>query len=220
MDVVYPYRKNFSHELEWSIDSLKHIKHDNVYIIGDEPPFSVNAKVLKDKKASWSAYSPYNDVAAKHLIAAKSKSISEDFILMNDDFFIMKKWNSVIYDRGDLLNRLEGSSSNVYSTMLTNTYAWLKSRGYSTKDYAVHAPFVYNKTKLLDLIERIEPLLNKGHSLSIRTLYGNVYEIESKTIKIDPKNPKKYKNMSILSTNEETFIGEIGIYIRSELSKE
>ncbi len=37
MKVVIPYLNSGTNELDWSLKSLKHIDHDEVYIVGDYP---------------------------------------------------------------------------------------------------------------------------------------------------------------------------------------
>lgn len=217
MNVIYPYLRNYSHELEWSIKSLKNMKHGDVYVIGSAPDYAIDAKVIRPEMPSWARMSPYNDVLNKHLVASRM-DISEEIIFMQDDIFLLEKWDGTIYDRGDLSDRIDSRKFDTYTQMLKTTCDWLVKNGYSTKDYTTHTPMVYNRKKLEELILRILPSVQYGGTMSIRTLYGNVYDVPSEKMSIDTKNPEDYHGRAILSTTEQSFNSDIGLYIRATLN--
>lgn len=215
-NVIYPYLRNYSRELEWSIKSLKNVEHGDVYVIGQAPDYPIDAQIITPQvPPMWARISPYNDVI--HKILTYAEKHDGYFLLMNDDIFLIDKYDGTVYHRGLLSDRTQGSL-NVYRKGLKNTENWLIQNNYPIKDYDCHTPMVMNSQKFIDLVQRILPLLNMGHNLMIRSLYGNVYGVESEKIDVDPKNPPDYQSRKILSTNEETFMGEIGLYIRHKLS--
>lgn len=216
--VVYPYSKCSSHELEWSIKSLKNVEHDKVYIIGDEPNCDVDATIIQPAVNKWSRLGAYNNVINKLLTI--TEHITGDFLFMNDDVFIMEEYDGTTYDRGELEDHIASRRLDSYARSLQNTLEWLADNGYTTKSYDAHTPVVFNSEKLKQLIQRILPTIEKGRSLQIRSLYGNVYGVESEYMPIDTKNPENYIGRTILSTNDITFRGKIGMYIRQELEKE
>jgi len=217
-DVVYPYSKNSSHELEWSIKSLKNFEHSTVYIIGDKPEYKTEAVVIQPEMLRWGGLSRYNNVINK-LLQASKMNISDDFLFMNDDIFLLEQYFGETYDRGSLLEHINSRRHDEYTVGLRNTYTWLIRNGYSTKDYETHTPILFNRKKLDDLILRIIPNIMNNHTLFIRSLYGNVYDVPSDTI-ADTKNPKNYTEYKILSTDEATFSGELGLFIKETLRKE
>lgn len=221
LDVIYPYLRNYSRELEWSIKSLKNTEHGQVYVIGQAPDYPIDAKVITPQvPPMWARISPYNDVLNKLLIACRDETITDDFYLFNDDFFLLAPYDGTIYDRGDLKTHIEQRKHNdSYTQMLQRTVDWLEREGYSTKDYTTHTPIIYNKQKLEELILRIMPIVSQGNDMSIRSLYGNVYNVKSEYMAIDTKNPKNYQRRTILSTTETSFNGEIGVYIRKRLGE-
>lgn len=220
MKIIYPYLKNYSRELEWSIKSLVNTEHDGAIVIGDRPDYEVDAKFIKpDNPPLWARMSPYNDVVNKLLVASRL-DIGDDFVFMNDDFFLMKPWDGTIYDRGTIADHVARRRTDTYTQMLERTKSWLEKNNYQTKSFDTHTPMIFNRKNLEELILRILPDIQYGGSMSIRTLYGNVYDVASEKMSVDTKNPTDYHGSAILSTNEETFNGEIGVYIRKALKKE
>ena len=110
----------------------------------------------------------------------------------------------------------ERRRNDAYKTMLQNTYDYLVANDGTTKDYTTHTPFLYNRKNLLALINQVMPEIKRGKTMSIRTLYGNIFNVPSETIK-DVKNPEVYEGLPILSTNEHTFLGQMGAYLRSKI---
>ena len=213
--VFYPYKKNWSRELEYSIKSLKNVPHDGVYIIGGKPDYDVPATIIAPEPHQ-TPHSPYIDVFLKHYTACLEID-AEWLLAMADDVFLLEPYDFTMYDRGSMTAHIaERRRNDAYKTMLQNTYDHLLAYGETTKDYTTHTPFLYKRDKLLALINQVMPEIKRGKTLSIRTLYGNIFNVPSETIK-DVKNPTDYKDLGIISTNEHTFMGELGLYIRSKL---
>lgn len=211
----YPYKKTWSRELSYSIKSLKNVPHSGVYIIGDKPDYDVPATIIAPEPHQM-PYSAYTDVFMKHYTTCLEID-ADELLVMNDDFFIMQPYDFQMYDRGSMTDHIaERSRNDPYKQMLQNTYDYLTAQGETTKDYTTHTPFLYNRKNLLALIEQVMPEIKRGKTMSIRTLYGNIFNVPSETIK-DVKNPEVYEGLPILSTNEHTFMGELGLYIRSKL---
>ena len=62
----------------------------------------------------------------------------------------------------------------------------------------------------------IMPQLVASRAVMIRSYYGNRFGIESEYME-DVKNVQNYKELPIISTNEMTFAGEMGAYIKDNL---
>lgn len=217
MDCVIPYIKSHSQELLWSVLSLQNIKHGNVYVIGDKPDMEGIIHLEDDKKA-WSHYGSYWNQASKYLTACNNPDISDDFVASNDDFFVMSEWQPINYNRGTLSEHIQGRRmSDQYQRSLMYTEQYLEANNYPALSFELHTPFVYNKRKLKKLIESLPK--NRARPLQIRSLYGNIYGVETERI-ADVKNISDYQGKMLLSTNEKTFTaGDIGEYIRFELGK-
>lgn len=214
--VFYVYKKNWSRELEYSIKSLKNVPHDGVYIIGDKPDYEIPATIIPSRPHQ-TPHSPYIDVFMKHYTACLEID-ADELLCLNDDFFIMQPYDFRMYDRGSLTDHIaERRRNDPYKQMLQNTYDYLTAQGETTKDYTTHTPFLYNRKNLLALINQVMPEIKRGKTMSIRTLYGNIFNVPSETIK-DVKNPDVYEGLPILSTNEHTFMGQTGQYIRERIN--
>lgn len=176
MDLVYICRDGDNEELRYSIRSaVKNLQHDNIWVVGGKPDWYTGNYI----EVRQSADKYYNARQNMKTIIASSE-ISQDFILMNDDFFILKKIVRLqTYHGGSLMERIRelrrkyGSSS--YTTMLTSTLNYLK-RNHNIKrplNYALHIPFVMNKEKLSQIIDA---------EVSWRIAYGNVFNIGGKEV--------------------------------------
>ena len=213
---IYPYKKTWSRELEYSIKSLKNVPHDGVYLIGDKPDYDVPATIIAPEPHQ-TPHSPYIDVFMKHYTACLEID-TEWLLAMADDVFLLEPYDFTMYDRGSMTEHIaERRRNDAYKTMLQNTYDYLVANGETTKDYTTHTPFLYRRKNLLALINQVMPEIKCGKAMSIRTLYGNIYNVPSETIK-DVKNPDVYEGLPILSTNEHTFTGQLGKYIRERIN--
>lgn len=216
MDVVYVHRRKNSDEIIWSIKSVReNLKPRNIFVIGDDPNVE-GVIVIKPLKNKWASLSKYHDQINKYLTACQLDIVSEDFIAMNDDFFVLDKWKPVNYNRGSLLQHINlRTKHDSYTRSLLNTEKYLRSKRLPTLSYELHTPFVFNKHRLQLLIASLR--MEDRQPLQIRSLYGNTYDIDTRYME-DVKNITNYKGKKLLSTNEKHFKFEpIGSYIRSIL---
>jgi len=212
MDVVYPYKKNYSNELEWSIKSLKNIKYKNIYVVGDNPDFNLKATLVKPTKRAWHIFSPFHDQIDKYLTACET-SKSDYLLLLNDDMFILDKTQIKNYNRGSITQHLNERNIDSYSSGLRSTMEYLKSKGYTEVDFELHIPMLVERLKLKQAIEELIPILSTSKKIMIRSYYGNRFNIESEYME-DIKNKIATPYMS---TNEDTFLGDLGEHIRNRL---
>jgi hypothetical protein len=213
MDVVYPYLKSSSRELELSLRSLKNIDHDRVFVIGEQPEFPVDAEIVRPLKNEWSRYSPYHDVINKLLTACE---LGEDLIIMNDDIFLMSHNNHDNFFRGKLLDHLNGRRFDSYARALKNTRNFLLQKGYGERDFELHVPMIVKSSLLKQAIMELMPAIRNSKPIMIRSYYGNRFEIPAEFMD-DVKNPSEYQGLHVISTNEATFRGELGDYIRENV---
>lgn len=218
MDCVWVYKSvGLQQELEWSIKSVKNIEHQNKYIVGDKPIFETDAIHIKPPIVRMAMLSPHHDVINK-LNYTTSLDISDDFILLNDDFFCMKPSSIPIAHRGKLEDHFNNRRINdAYTKTLKKTLDYLKSIGIDEPlSYELHIPMVFNKEKLSQLYATIIPMITHNSPMLTRSLYGNIYNIGGAYMD-DVKNVDNFEAHNFLSTNETTFNSSIGNYIRSKL---
>jgi len=177
MDVVYILGKGSrwnDNEIRYSLRSLeKNFSHDRVFIVGECPPWLQNVIFIPFPDNHPIKTSNGIDKVMK---AAGDKRVSQSFVLMNDDFFFLQHEKYIpYYYRGtsaDFIQRHQTRNGYYYDT-LVRTEAFLIERGlHNLKDYEIHAPIVYEKSKLLKLQK--ENIYNR----QIRSLYCNVFKVK------------------------------------------
>jgi hypothetical protein len=185
MDVVYILGKGSvwqDNEIRYSLRSIYKnlIDLDNVYIIGEKPPWVKNINHI-------SCPDPYpikwKNGYYKIKKACEIPDLSNDFLLMNDDFFIMKKIlakNYPYYYNGILTTKTKHYSKKFLTTWET-TAKRLKKNKKRILNFSIHRPFVYNKNMFLNLPEIPIDILG----FSVRSFYANYYNLPARK-SIDP----------------------------------
>ena len=174
MDIVYPLikTKDNNTELLFSLRSLSNISHGKVFIIGHKPEWVENVVHIPcDDPYSQKVCNAYHKIKK----ACLNDELSEDFILMNDDFYITEPTEIKYYHQGTIADHLErrrqmGHIKSRYCRSLQRAQD-IFPQGL---DYELHIPFIYNKKKFLalDFDLKNPPLL--------RSLYGNTYNVKGK----------------------------------------
>lgn len=167
MDFVYICRPGENEELRYSIRSvIANFPKAKVWVVGEKPDwYSGNFILVKQKATKYS--NARNNLQA----ICDSEEIGEKFILMNDDFFIVKPISHIGYVHGGPLsekikyyNELTPNSSYVRS--LQETHRRLLKRGVENPlDYELHVPMPMNKAGLR---------MSLHHTSLWRSTYGNI----------------------------------------------
>lgn len=168
MDALYYIGGGSMHhnnELKYSLRALeKHCKDlGKVWVVGNKPEFLQNVKYIwvEDKDKWWKN-------AFNKTMKAIESGISDKFLLMNDDFYMLEDFKADGYPyfyRGEMPTQ----GDNAYKEVIVNTRHKLESLGATTYHYGVHCPMVIEADKYKALEKyMVEPL-------SVRCLYGNLY---------------------------------------------
>lgn len=200
LDVVYFVKDGrFNEELRHSIRSVcKNMKFNRIWIFGGCPRSiipDVRVRVEQEGRTKW------DKVHSMFKMAAENKEITDNFILMNDDFYVMKPITKIepVY-RCTLEEHVKMLGEDAYANMLSMTARQLKKKGKTTYSYELHVPFIYNKKKLLKLLNEYPDMR------CTRSVYGNMYKIggtKATDVKIFSSNPDfDYKNSTFLSTDD------------------
>lgn len=207
-DVVYPVKltRNGNRELQLSLRSLSNIPHRNVYVIAPERPDWLSDDAIFIECPD--DHSPYENVNRKLLAACSVDDLSDNFVYMNDDIFIMQKMTEIPYWAlsSTLQTRLDEykvAGMGIYEQDLMKTKRFLEEYRQSTIDFETHSPIVFHKGIL-------EQILTQNIRLGHRhTLYGNLTHQEptyTKDFKLYFTDGKIDENQPIISTIEEAFI--------------
>lgn len=220
LDVVYFVKEAYENEeLRYSLRSVdQNMPHRNVWIYG-MPPCGIRvdhvARFNQIGKNKWAR------VRSMFEKLALNSGLSDDFILMNDDFFVMKPINELKnYYGGSLQERINviekhfnGPTS--YTVRLRRTEEHLKKLKLTTKNYELHIPIIVNKKKFLEQLN-----LYTGVNGASRSFYGNTYKIggtKVKDVKVYDLDDKFDHNTTFLSTSDKSFyFGEVGKFIREK----
>lgn len=217
MDVIYTCRSGDNEELRYSIRSvLKNAKFVNkIWVVGDKPDW-YSGNFIKVAPVGNSFANVRNNLRK----VIDHPDISEDFILMNDDFFIIENVNSVSHYYGGLLadrslRHQELAGPNYYANMLMKTHRGLTQQGIKNPlNYELHVPMLFNKAKLADTIEK---------PFSIRSYYGNKYNLGGEDINdVKIYSHPRFKVSSSSMNNGTPFVStddESFSYVRLELEK-
>lgn len=200
MDLVYICRKGDNEELRYSIRSIeKNFPGQKIWVVGYKPEW-YNGPFISIPDTS----TKFNNIRIALTKVCEHPEVSEDFVFMNDDFFLIEPIDKFInYDGGLLSDKItryrQISPTGTYTGLLKKAFRYLKDHGIKNPiDYDIHVPMIFNKTNLLPI---------SYMPFQPRSLYGNLLQIASETI-TDVKRYASGSSMSSLSytKNEYPFI--------------
>lgn len=179
MDIVYPIGKsnNDHRELRYSLRSLSLLKNvGNVWIIGEKPKWIKNVTHIP---RSDDMGDKQLNVIEKIRLACQYKKLSDNFILMNDDFFYLEETEVKNYICGNLKEKVEDYKEkypySIYTQALNNCRRILKMFELPEKDYEIHYPITINKTKFKEIFNKLKLTGTSTH----RSIYGNYVKLEA-----------------------------------------
>ena len=199
MDLVWLCRSGPNEELRYSIRSAtQNIKHDNVWVVGDKPdwysgPF-IEAEQIEGQK--------YDNVKRSLVNVILSDQVSDSFVLMNDDFFILKPTDLDYYYSGTLderIKRIETKSPNaIYANRLKETMRQLQQAGIRQPlDYELHKPMKFDKRGLALALEFPQ----------FRSAYGNLNQVGGEqTSDVKVYSNRLYSGMSYNWSIDSQFV--------------
>ena len=171
MQFVYLCGPGPSEELKYSIRSLiKNFEDPEVVVIGNKPSWYAGKFISVNQNET-----KYANVHKNLEAAIASPQIEDKFVVMNDDFYIMKKIDSIGYvHEGTLKDKykkyLSAYASYSYVKKITNTHDKLVRAGIQDPlSYELHIPFLAEKEKLVEVV--------KYKNLLWRSMYGNMFNV-------------------------------------------
>lgn len=216
LDIVYILRDSShwnNNEIRYSLRSLKNLEQvGRVFLIGFCPNF-INLEHVIHIKAEDPYKNKIRNAVHKLKIACRDPRVSDDFILMNDDFFFLKPVSEIEYFvKGKLDKTIERHETHggYYCRALNATNKLLKKDGLPNRDFEVHYPMIFNKKKLFDVIDKIEGMTE---GVLFRSIYGNTNRIEGKyrkDVKIfNEREIEKISRYDFISTDDHIVTNEI-----------
>jgi hypothetical protein len=203
MDFVYICKEGINEELKYSIRSvIESFPDSNIWVVGGKPDWYVGNYINVEQKES-----KYKNAVENLKTISTSDQISESFVLMNDDFYIIKKINKIenfhggyLLNKINLYQKLNGNSQ--YTRKLSGTYKKLKALGFENPlDYELHVPMIMEKEKLKIILELIDQFL-------WRSIYGNKFEVggtKMQDVKVYTTGPLVLKSYN-LNMDSHTYL--------------
>jgi hypothetical protein len=205
MDFVYICRDGENEELRYSIRSvLLSFPEAKVWVVGGKPKwYSGNHVFLEQNNNKY--VNAVNNLKA----VCNTPDISDNFILMNDDFFIIKKietieqfYNGLLSEKIDKFIKITGSSMYIKKLITTNNK--LNKLGFTKPlDYELHVPMPMHKAGLLYI-------LNEYPECLWRSMYGNLFNVGGSQM----EDVKVYKNKRHAARSAQ--ITKNSIYLSTE----
>lgn len=191
MDIVYLVKEcQKNEELTYSLRSLANLQHKRVFIVGGCPN-TINKEKVVYRPILQRSGNKFTNTTQNIQQICKNKDLSSDFILMNDDFYILKPIKEpqaeLNLSRGRIDQVIEEykkryhNCTNSYLEGMKQTNIFLKDLGYERPlSYELHIPMVLNKEKLLEMFKL--PYINTISVFHWRSVYGNLYLKNSRII--------------------------------------
>ncbi len=203
MDFVYICKEGVNEELKYSIRSVvQSFPNSNIWIVGGKPDWYIGNYIKVNQ-----VHTKYKNAVENLKKICSSSEISNEFVLMNDDFYIIKKINSIeTFHGGYLLNKLNlyqkiNGNSN-YTRKLNATYKRIKGIGIEDPlDYELHIPMIMEKEKLREALHNNDQFL-------WRSIYGNMFKVggsEMQDVKVYTKGPLVFKSYN-LNIDQHTYL--------------
>lgn len=185
MDILYVIKSEILNEdLRYSLRALDQFVtgFDRVFVAGFKPLYVKGVSHVPTRQFK----TKYQNVLNNILTAVKTTDISDDFVLMNDDFIALRpidlSKDPLNYASGTLADKVDEVAGmkpsrwregfKVAAELLPKI-----SRYKKFYNFAVHTPYIINKHKLLEMMDKpeVKEVLDSGQTFLLRVVYGNLY---------------------------------------------
>lgn len=216
MDYVYICRSGDNDELRYSLRSIEENMPDGrVWVVGHRPMWYIGDFIPVDDVGG-----KFDNIVNCIKTVSENNDISDNFILMNDDFFVLKKLDSLpVFHGGLLKDKIERYKEQMmaskYIRLLELTYNQLLTNSIKDPmDYDIHVPMTMNKEKLRQAMDV---------AYFPRSAYGNfanIGGIKIKDVKIyGSTNINKDNDLDFISTEDRSFVSLKDSLLENKFSK-
>jgi hypothetical protein len=228
LDVLYPTRPGENEELRYSLRSLVNLPHRVAVTVGEVPSWCDTYHVNNPGTGYKAAHAMSNLT-----LAMDHPDLTEDVVLMNDDFFLMEPVDEIpYYSNGSLVEFIEQRpTKSDYWRAAKDTLALLADHFGITDPYAyaIHAPIRINRPVFAEVIRQVRRgavhlPAPRSASILLRTVYGNVIGAEPTVVEdfkiYTDTMDGHWRGMPILSTDDYSFTTHpVGEYVRSAFTE-
>lgn len=219
MDVVYPLKASITtDELRYSLRSIAaNLPHDRVWVVGGRPAWLRNVEHVPSTPAGtrW-------QIVPDHLRAVTARAdLSERFVYLNDDFFVVRPLAEVpVLYRNTLAAEVGGhQQGSAWRRGQRETLELLRRWGIRDPlNYELHVPMVMGRDELAEALARAAAA-RSFTALAYRSLYGNVAGVggeQGADVKVFGRTAALPAGATFVSTNDDSFTsGRIGRQLRA-----
>ena len=182
LDIIYPVRPGETNEeLRYSLRSLEasYPNHGTIWVVGHLPGWLTGVEFIEGNLSKSPRTNVYQNIQA----ACSHSGVSDEVIVMNDDFFITQPVEKIqLCYRGTLaahlaLPRLRVSTNGAswWKDSLLTTQVCLQALGYDAPlSYELHVPMPINRHRMRETLERFAAV-TPANPPQWRSLYGNLH---------------------------------------------
>jgi hypothetical protein len=211
---VYYVRPGRNEELRYSLRSLhENFPHSAVFIVGD-PPEWVDEDAVTVRRMAPRKRSKQQNVL--ELWQEITGLVGGPFTLWNDDFFLLRPTEPVLYDRGpvaETIRRKRPARSDYlgpYYTRMKRTADYLtESHGIENPlGFELHVPLLVERPEVFAEAVEITKRHDSGsgaNNFQPRTIYGNLCGLPSETISDVKTDDARKNDLPWSSGNEQNF---------------
>jgi len=219
MDIVMPYKAaGTAQELRYALRSVEKNFPEvgDLWLVGDASIHLKGFRHIPNPLNQKSSYPMGNSVNAIRLACAHPE-VPDNFLLFNDDFFLMQPYTPRTEYRCTLEEHIAlfPNKNSAWTQTLANTYNYLKDRGVEEPlSFALHTPLPVNKHVMAYELERAS-----GRGVSARSVYGATLDPIPPRADHDSKvywtTRGDWRSWDILSTENQVFERHpVGEYIK------
>lgn len=223
-DIVYLVKNTkYNGELRYSLRSVcKNFPHRKIWFVGGLPKgIKPDYYLPIDQTNKANHTDKYDNVSKLRQAIIEDKCISNNFILFNDDFFVLNPVKTLpVYINGKLdelveFVKKEGNVLNSkYITIIEKMIKDLTNQKLPCNNFEVHIPIMISKKLMKDVTNK--------YGKFRRSLYGNEvyytdYCEQIKDVKIYNMIQIPKEDQLFVSTTDASFnLGAVGDYIRNK----
>lgn len=227
LDVVIPLKESEDNEeLRYVLRSIAaNLPHRKVFLAGFKPSWVRNVELISVEVPEGLKYSKS---LANTKAACLDPRVSDDFILFNDDFFVMKPVQGIEPVHRGFLRHFHAHyavKNHRYRNYrdgigrMRNILEILGVPDEAQLSYELHLPMIFNKEKRLEAYAIQDKYPAGDLALHTNTLYGNLYSVGGELVndvKYFRPDDKPDTEAVFVSSDDKSFeAGCIGDYVRA-----
>lgn len=204
--VVYPVRAGENESLRYALRTLANLNHGEVFIVGDAPSWVTNVNVIAGNRFETKQRNVFDNVR----LACEHPDVPERFLMMNDDFFLLRPYSPMVEFRSRLTDHIHslrtGQRCSWWEQSLRNTLACLPPEP-APLSYELHKPFIVERDKMREALDEVADF-SPDNPPQWRTVYGNRWRIggkQSTDCKVYARPGPGWHGWTLLSCNEQSF---------------